>query len=69
MYDFDSGREALLCHVDGLGRFGAHVAEVVGPERARALVGKEVLRDGGRAVLEVLEEEGDGVSAILYSLW
>jgi isoleucyl-tRNA synthetase len=48
----------MLCHVDGHGQFTPSVAEVVGDELAVRLVGKEVLSDGSREVVEILRERG-----------
>ncbi|KAL6298677.1 isoleucyl-tRNA synthetase [Sparassis latifolia] len=46
----------IVCHVDGLGRFTPDVAEVVGAQAARALIGKEVLGDGGKAIVSLLQD-------------
>lgn len=48
----------MLCHVDDTGAFSADVEEVVGKDRAGTLLGKEVLKDGGRAAVELLKEVG-----------
>ncbi|OBZ77732.1 Isoleucine--tRNA ligase [Grifola frondosa] len=46
----------LVCHVNELGLFTDDVAEVVGHKAAGALVGKEVLGDGGKAIVNLLKE-------------
>ena len=48
----------MLCHVDNLGKFKSSVAEVVGDEFATRLVGKEVLSDGNKEVVQILRELG-----------
>lgn len=51
----------MICHVDGAGQFTAEVAEVVGKEAGEELVGKEVLKAGGKAVVDLLRVMGGGV--------
>lgn len=48
----------LLCHVDIQGRFTEGVQDVVGGKAAHALVGKEVLGEGGKAIVGLLENAG-----------
>lgn len=48
----------ILCHVDDLGCFSPEIAEIVGEEAARDLVGKEVLGDGGKAISMLLKSMG-----------
>ncbi|CAL1708916.1 unnamed protein product [Somion occarium] len=48
----------IFCHVDDLGCFSSDIAEVVGEEAARQLVGKEVLGDGGREMAKLLKSMG-----------
>ena len=48
----------ILCHVDDLGCFSPDIAEVVGEQAAKGLVGKEVLGDGGKAMATLLKEMG-----------
>ncbi|KAG6831067.1 hypothetical protein H0H92_012990 [Tricholoma furcatifolium] len=45
----------MVCHVDGEGKFNSEVADVVG-DLAHTLVGKEVLSDGSRAIVELLKK-------------
>lgn len=47
----------MLCHVDGKGHFTASVADVVG-DKADRLVGKSVLSEGGKAMVDLLREIG-----------
>lgn len=51
----------LICHVDGEGKFSPEIIEVVGEEAGRELVGKEVLKAGGKAVVDLLRTMGDDV--------
>ncbi|KAG6820906.1 hypothetical protein H0H93_009680 [Arthromyces matolae] len=53
-----SSAKTMVCHVDGEGRFHKDVADVVG-DSASALVGKEVLTDGSRAIVELLKQTGN----------
>ena len=48
----------LLCHVDVTGRFTEEVADVVGYHAARDLVGQDVLKGGGKAMVALLEKTG-----------
>ncbi|KAK7683470.1 hypothetical protein QCA50_013304 [Cerrena zonata] len=48
----------ILCHVDDLGCFSLDIAEIVGEEAARDLIGKEVLGDGGKAISMLLKSMG-----------
>ncbi|TFK49438.1 isoleucyl-tRNA synthetase [Heliocybe sulcata] len=50
--------KSMLCHVDADGRFSGKVTEVLGESAAKALVGKEVLKDGGKAISEMLGDTG-----------
>lgn len=45
----------MICHVDGAGNFGAAVADVLGDEWAQSVVGKPVLGDGSRAIVDILK--------------
>ncbi|KAG6885563.1 hypothetical protein C0993_012806 [Termitomyces sp. T159_Od127] len=47
----------MICHVDGEGKFTKEVADVVG-ESAATLIGKEVLSDGSRSIVELLKQVG-----------
>ena len=47
----------MLCHVDGKGQFTTSVADVVG-DKADRLVGKSVLSEGGKAMVDLLRELG-----------
>ena len=53
----DSSR-TIVCHVNGLGQFTEDVADVVGKEAASELVAKDVLGDGGRAIVALLTKIG-----------
>lgn len=44
----------MVCHVDGEGKFSGAVADVLGPEAAKEVEGKEVLSDGSKAVVDIL---------------
>ena len=48
----------IICHVDKEGQFNREVANVVGDDAAGKLVGRAVLTDGSRAVVELLREMG-----------
>jgi len=43
----------MLCHIDRAGKFSAEIADV-GVEAGK-LIGKEVLKDGGKAMVELLK--------------
>ena len=45
----------MLCHLDARGQFAASVADIVG-DKAERLVGKSVLNEGGKAIVEILRE-------------
>ena len=47
----------MLCHVDSEGRFTAEVADIVGDASA-GLIGKEVLSNGSKAVVDLLRNVG-----------
>jgi len=49
-----SSMQNMICHIDEDGRFIPEIADVVGEEAARELVGKEALNDGGKAVVALL---------------
>lgn len=46
----------MLCHVNSKGQFTSEVVDIVGPEHAEKLVGKEVLGDGNKAMVMLLKE-------------
>ena len=48
----------IICHVNGLGQFTEDVADVVGKEAASELIAKDVLADGGRAIVALLTRIG-----------
>lgn len=50
-------RSNMLCHVDSEGRFTAEVADIVGDASA-GLIGKEVLNNGSKAVVDLLKNVG-----------
>ncbi|PCH44886.1 isoleucyl-tRNA synthetase [Wolfiporia cocos MD-104 SS10] len=49
---------SLLCHVDTQGCFTDGVADVIGNDASNALIGKEVLSEGGKAIVKLLENTG-----------
>ena len=49
--------EALLCHVDGAGLFTDAVRDVIGP-KGSILVGKDILNEGNKEMVELLKELG-----------
>ncbi|EPQ53661.1 isoleucyl-tRNA synthetase [Gloeophyllum trabeum ATCC 11539] len=53
-----SSDTGMFCHVDAEGKFSSKVSEVVGESVGRKLVGKEVLKDGNKAIIEVLGDMG-----------
>jgi len=52
------GSTDIVCHVDDAGKFSPDVAHVVGEEAAQTLVGQEVLKGGGKAIVKLLESTG-----------
>ena len=48
----------IICHVNALGQFTDDVADVVGKEAAHELVAKDILADGGRAIVALLTKVG-----------
>jgi isoleucyl-tRNA synthetase len=48
----------LLCHVNADGAFDSSVGEIVGSEAAKELIGKPVLGDGSKAIVDLLGKEG-----------
>ena len=50
-----SSPDSIVCHVDARGAFSSRVSDVVGSEIAQHLVGKEVLGDGGKAIVQALQ--------------
>jgi isoleucyl-tRNA synthetase len=52
------GPTDIVCHVDDAGKFSPDVAHVVGEEAAQTLVGQEVLKDGSKAIVKLLETTG-----------
>ncbi|KAF8630473.1 hypothetical protein AX15_002904 [Amanita polypyramis BW_CC] len=53
-----SNMDDMICHVDSEGKFSKDVAAVVGLEATRLLLGREVLAEGGKAIVEMLREMG-----------
>ena len=45
----------MVCHVDGVGAFSADVADIVGTKAAENLIGKPVLGEGSKAVVDILK--------------
>jgi isoleucyl-tRNA synthetase len=56
-----SPAQGMICHVDGTGQFISGIVDVVGKESAEELVGKDVLKGGGKAVVEILRSMGEEV--------
>jgi isoleucyl-tRNA synthetase len=52
-----SRENKMLCHVNDDGQFDAGVRHVLG-DKAKGLVGKDVLDHGSRAIVELLKETG-----------
>jgi isoleucyl-tRNA synthetase len=63
--DIFKGKE-IPTLVDDDGLFTEGIRDVWGPEAAEVLVGKEVLYGGNKAVLKLLEEHGNLVSASTF---
>lgn len=55
-----SNSKSMICHVDGEGKFTEEINKVVGEEAGNNLVGKEVLKGGGKSVIDLLKRM-DGV--------
>ena len=55
---YSSTLGSLLCHVDLFGQFTEDVADEVGERAAHALIGKDVLGDGSKAIVELLMKAG-----------
>ncbi|KAF8886535.1 isoleucyl-tRNA synthetase [Infundibulicybe gibba] len=53
-----SAQQDILCHVNADGKFTPEVAAIVGEEVASALVGREVLTTGSKAVVDILQKMG-----------
>lgn len=53
------GAESIICHVDKAGRFTPDVADVVGSDVSAMLVGKDVLQEGSKAIVELLKNNGN----------
>ncbi|PFH47754.1 hypothetical protein AMATHDRAFT_151413 [Amanita thiersii Skay4041] len=53
-----SNTENLICHVDSEGKFSKDIAAVVGNEASQLLCGREVLGEGGKAMVQALKEMG-----------
>ena len=56
-----SSTQNMICHVDGAGKFTPEILNAVGEEAGKFLVGKEVLKDGGKAVVDLLRGMGKEV--------
>lgn len=48
----------MLCHVNAEGAFSPTISEVVGSDLANELVGKSVLGEGNKTVVQVLQKMG-----------
>ena len=53
-----STAQQLLCHVDGLGHFTTSIADVLGADAAARFVGKDILSEGGKEIVQLLKELG-----------
>jgi isoleucyl-tRNA synthetase len=53
-----SNTNNMLCHVGRAGEFTEAVAEVIGNDAAEKLVKKSVLKEGGKAAVDLLREVG-----------
>ncbi|PSR78627.1 hypothetical protein PHLCEN_2v7374 [Hermanssonia centrifuga] len=53
-----SSASSIVCHVDSLGKFKPTVAEVLGNGFRELVEGKDVLGEGGKAMVSVLREIG-----------
>ncbi|KAJ7839606.1 tRNA synthetases class I-domain-containing protein [Mycena olivaceomarginata] len=51
-------KEEILCHVGSAGEFTTQVAEIVGDDGARGLIGESVLDGGSRKVVQLLKDIG-----------
>jgi isoleucyl-tRNA synthetase len=51
----------MICHVDGAGKCTPEIADVIGKDAAKELVGKDVLKGGGKAMVELLRGMGEEV--------
>jgi isoleucyl-tRNA synthetase len=56
-----SPTQNIICHVDGTGRYIPEIVDVVGMEAAKVLVGKDVLKGGGKATVDLLRSMGEDV--------
>jgi isoleucyl-tRNA synthetase len=54
-------KQNVICHIDGEGKFTADIVDVVGEEAGKAFIGKEVLKGGGKAVVDLLRSMGEDV--------
>lgn len=50
-------KESIICHVDNEGQFGRNVADIVGEDAAKELIGKEVLKEGSWGVINLLKDK------------
>jgi isoleucyl-tRNA synthetase len=53
-----SSSNPMICHVNGEGKFSPEVVNVVGDRAAAGLIGKGVLINGTKGIVELLEENG-----------
>lgn len=53
-----SNADQMICHVGSAGEFIESVAEVVGQDAGKVLAGKSVLKDGSKAVADLLRDVG-----------
>jgi len=55
---------SIICHVDEEGRFTDRVVDVLGQDLAASVRGKEVLGDGSKAIIDVLNKLGRLIKCI-----
>jgi isoleucyl-tRNA synthetase len=53
-----SNADQMICHVGSAGEFLESVAEVVGQDAGKVLIGKSVLKDGSKAAVDLLRDVG-----------
>lgn len=59
-----SPMQNMICHVDGSGKFTSEIIDIVGEDAGRALIGEEVLKGGGKAVVDLLSSMGDALLGV-----
>lgn len=51
-------KSGMLCHVNGEGKFTNDVAEVVGNSAVKELVSQDIMKEGSRSMIKLLEAAG-----------